>query len=191
MNKTWKKGTLVAGLALTGFLVMQGSTAMAGDVTMNIDAAITTSIVETVTTDLDLGSIDLDPAGDTITIDAGGVAASGDGGAAALPVATGASVITGGTSGLITVTSAAGVNFDIDVVYPGDGTVNVTSDATGATTVTLDSIEGNSGGGATNGTVNHTGGAPTEIHVGGQVVFPSDAEAGTYSGSMTITLNYS
>lgn len=185
MARPWKRGRLIAGIALLGLAAMQGSTAQA-DVTMDVTATIASSIVETVASDLRFGTIDLDPVGDTITINSTGAANTG--GAAATPVAGGSTVITGGGSGQITITSAAGVDFSIDVGYPGDGTVHVVG-PTSATDITLDSIEANSGDGA-DGAIAHTGGAPTDIYIGGVLVFPNDAEPGAYTGSMTITLDY-
>ena len=156
------------------------SSAIAGDVIMNVSAIITSSTTETVTTHLDFGTIDLDPAGDTITINA----ASG----AATPVATGASVITGsGTSGLITI--ATSVIMNVQVTYP---TSNVTlSSGSDSLTMTSASIIANSmypdsgAGGDTNGTTDFL------IHVGGQIVIPLGQPSGTYTGTMTLTLNYS
>ncbi len=157
------------------------STAIAGDVIMNVSAEITSTTTETVTTHLDFGSIDLDPdpAGDTITINA----ASGP----ASPVATGASVITGGTSGLITITSS--VVMHVDVTYPATN-VTLTS---GSNTLTLtpaniisNSMYPDSGPGT-----DTDGSNALLIHVGGVIVIPQGQASGTYTGSMTITINYS
>lgn len=156
------------------------SSGWAGDVTMDVTATVAPSLTETVTTDMSFGSIDLNPAGDTIVIDA----SSG----AATPASPGAvSVVTGGSSGLITV--AANTDFTINVVYEADGVVALTEPVSGDI-VYLNSIDQYSEGGTVNGGVSHTAGTDSLISVGGSVQFPTGAEAGTYSGSMTITLNY-
>lgn len=170
--------TKVVGLGAAVLCVVASS--WAGDVTMDVTAAVAPSLTETVTTDMSFGSIDLNPAGDTITIDAHVGAAT--------PASAGAvSVVSGGTSGLITV--AANTDFTINVVYQANGVVALTEPVSGDI-VYLNNIDQYSEGGTTNGGVAHTGGTDSLISVGGSVQFPTAAAAGTYSGSMTITLNY-
>ncbi len=170
----------VAGLII-GLSAMVIATSTAGTVTMTATAEITTSIVETVTTNLNFGTIDLNPLGDTITI----AAIAGP----ATPVATGASVIAlgTGTSGLITVT--CGVVVDIDVTYPA---VDVTLTSGGdSLTIVAATIGANSQyeNGVTAFTTDGTN--PALISVGGIIVIPAGQAAGTYTGSMSLTLNYS
>ena len=168
----------VVGLCMAVLCVAAPS--WAGDVTMDVTATVAPSLTETVTTDMSFGSIDLNPAGDTIVIDAHSGAAT--------PASSGAvSLVTGGTSGLITV--AANTDFTINVVYQANGVVALTEPVSGDI-VYLNSIDQYSEGGTINGGVPHTGGTDSLISVGGSVQFPSGAAAGTYSGSMTITLNY-
>lgn len=187
MKQYRKSSALLIGAAMLGAVALSGTTVLAGTVNMTIAAVVQTTLTETVTTDMDFATIEVIPAGDTVTIDAGGVAASGDGGAAATAVATGASVVTGvSTSGLITIASTIG--FDLDVTYPGDDTVVITD---GTTNTFLNAIEANSGGGATNGTVTHAAGVDTEIHVGGEIAFPAGSTTGNYTGAMDITITYS
>ena len=151
MWKTRKKSTFLASAALLGIVALSGTTVTAGTVDVPITATVTSSLVETLTTEMNFGSIELIPAGDTILIDAGSTAASGDGGVAAVPASVGASVVTGGTSALITISSPIG--FAVDVSYEVSV---VLSD--GTTSATMSDIEANSGGGATNGTVTHAAG---------------------------------
>ena len=89
----------------------------AGDVTMDVSATVAPSLTETVTTQMSFGSIDLNPGGDTIIIDASS-------GAATPASSGGASVVTGGNSGLVTV--AASTNFTINVVYEANIVVELT-----------------------------------------------------------------
>jgi len=183
MKRTWRSNLFLSGTALLAAIALSGTTALA-DVTMNITAAVTSSVVETVTTEMDFGTIEVIPGGDTITIDALQSGAN-SGGAAGAPAATGASAVSGGTSGLITIASAIG--FDIDVGYEADSLVTITD---GTTSTFLNLIDANSGGGAADGTVTHTAGADTLIHVGGAIVFPAGSTTGAYTGSTSIVINY-
>lgn len=171
---------LLSGALLLGAIALSGTTATA-DVTMQVSGTLTSTIVETVTTEMDFGSVEILPAGDTITIAAG--TTDGSGGTAAVPVATGTSVVTGGTSGLITISSP--IALDINVTYPPS--VDLTD---GTTTVALSAIDANSGGGTTDGTVSHLATVDTLIHVGGVIVFGLNATTGDYSGSIPITISY-
>ena len=124
---------------------------------------------------LSFGTIDLHPAGDTITINASGGAAT--------PSASSGSVVTGGSSGLITVTSDAVEH--VDILYPPS--VVMTS---GTSSMTITGIDANSeysvGGADTLG-----GGIPLTISVGGRIDISSGQADGSYSAVMVITLNYS
>ena len=123
---------------------------------------------------ISFGAIDLHPGGDTITIAAGG--------GAGFPVST-QSVVTGGNSGLITVTSAAIEH--VDILYP----VSVTM-ISGPHTLDIVSMDINSqysmGGADTLG-----GKIPLTISVGGKITIPPGQANGSYTGLITITLNYS
>lgn len=178
MNKQLRKSSaFLATAALLGSLALPAKMAEA-DVTMNVGVVVASSIVETVVTNMDFGSLDLVPAGDLIRIDASAAAAT----PAAVAPSNG-SVITGGTSGLVTVD--ADINVTIAVTYPADNNVVVTD---GTTTVYLNGISTYS----TGGPINHTGGTTTNIHVGGQLEFTGvNATEGTYTGSFLIQLNYS
>ncbi|MBL4902562.1 MAG: DUF4402 domain-containing protein [Desulfocapsa sp.] len=182
MWKTRKKSTFLASAALLGIVALSGTTVTAGTVDVPITATVTSSLVEDMTTAMNFGSIELIPAGDTIVINASG-AGSGAGGAAAVPASSGASVVTGGTSALITISSPIG--FDVDVSY--EVSVVLTD---GTTSATMSLIDANSGGGTTDGTVTHAAGVDTLIHVGGSLVLPSGATTGTYTGSTAVTMNY-
>lgn len=186
MKKFGKSSSLLVGTALLGAVALSGTPTMAGTVNMTIAATVQTTLTETVTTNLDFATIELIPAGDTITIDASG-GGGGAGGSTATAVATGGSTVSGvSTSGLITVTSP--VTFDIDVTYEANDTVVVTD---GTTNTFLNDIDANSGCGTTDTTCTHTGGTPTEIHVGGAITFPSGSTTGSYAGAMDIILVYS
>ena len=185
MKKTWKSSLYLGGTALFAAMALSGTTALAGPVPVTVDAITTSSITETATQTLDFDTIDLVPGGDTITIDASGPA---NGQAGTITSLNGSGVIQANiTEATITVTSAAGTDFNIDVVYPADGTSTITD---GTTTVDINSVQANSGDGAA-GTITHTGGTDTVIHIGGALVFPAGSTTGTYTGTMTVTLNYS
>lgn len=182
MKKTWKRSALLMGTAMLGAIALSGTNVQAGDVTMGIDVTVLSTLSETVTNDMDFGSIDLSPGGDTVTINASAGSAT--------PAATGTSTPTGGTSGLITVASPNA--FTITVTYPATATLNGAGAAAGET-LTVSDIAANSVGGAA--TVPKSSGASPGsdalIHVGGAIVFPPSTVNGPYSGTMTITLNYS
>lgn len=167
-------------MGLCAAVLCVAASSWAGDVTMDVTATVAPSLTETVTTQMSFGSIDLNPGGDTIIIDASS-------GAATPASSGGASVVTGGNSGLVTV--AASTNFTINVVYEANNVVELTEPVSGDS-VYLNSIDQYSEGGTVNGGVTHTAGTDSLISVGGSVQFPSGAESGIYSGSMTITLNY-
>ena len=182
MIKRWKSSALLVGTAMLGTIALSGANVQAGDVTMGIDVTVLSTLSETVTNDLDFGSIDLSPGGDTVTIDASAGANT--------PAASGTSIPTGGTSGLITVASPNA--FTITLNYPGTATLTGSGSAAGQT-LTVTDIAANSVGGAA--TVSKSAGASPGsdalIHVGGSIVFPPSTVNGPYSGTMTITLNYS
>lgn len=182
MKKTWKSSVLLIGTAMLGAVALSGTNAMAGDVTMTVDAVISSTLQETVTTHLNFGTVDLSPGGDTLTLDAKAGAATF--------AAGGSSTAVGATSGLVTVSSPNG--FTITLTYPASVTLNGSGAAAGST-LTLTGVAANSVGGVTP-VVKSAGVAPGSdalIHVGGQIVAPSGTKNGPYNGSMTITLNYS
>jgi hypothetical protein len=178
MKKRLSAKLLLVGGLLLGGTMFSGMTATAGDLTMNITAQVTSSITETVTTDLDFGIIDLDPAGDTIQL-------NGSAGASTTPVITGASAVGGTpTTGLITVASP--LAFNIDITYPIDGSVTLADVTDGSSTLSLDAITANS----TASGVAHAAGVDSLINVGGILSIPAGADTDSYTGTMTITLVY-
>lgn len=179
MGRTGRKLFFPAGIAFFVLLSLAGSNALA-DQTLNISVIVTSSIVES-HTDVDFGTIELDPAGDTLTVDASSGSAT-----PALPGGS-ASVISGGGSGTITV--SANIAFTITAVY--ENTVTLTS---GSDTLNVTDMDLYSEGGSANGSVSHSAGTPpandTVINVGGQIVFPANTPTGTYTGTTTVVLNY-
>ncbi len=149
---------------------------MAGTVAVGVSAIISSSITETVTTALDFGTIDLDPAGDTVQIDASG-------GATVAATITNSSLVTGETSGLITITS--GVVASVAIVYPA-ADVTLTSGGDSLTIVAATIAASSSATGVATDGIN-----PFYIYVGGTIVIPAAQPTGTYTGSMSITINYS
>ncbi len=178
MVKLGKGRSILLGTALLGAIALSGTTIYAGDVNVAVTATLTSTLTETNTTPLHFGSVEISQGGDTITIDA-----SGNTAITAATVING-SVVTGSpTSGLITVASPS--SFSIQAAYPA--TVTVTDTVTDAT---LQNIEPLSGGGTTNGAVVHAGGTPSTIYIGGDLVIPAGATAGSYTGTMVVTLTY-
>lgn len=174
MKKTWKSSVLLIGTAMLGAVALSGTNAMAGDLTMTVTATVLSTLTETVTTNLNFGTVDLVPQGDVITINASGGAATA--------VATGSSTTVGSTSGLITVSSVGAMN--IGITYPG--VAQPLLGAVSGDTVNLTAIVANS---TTTG-VAKVANVDALIHVGGVVTFPAGTENDTYNGSILITLNY-
>jgi hypothetical protein len=116
------------------------------------------------------GEIDLHPGGDTVTI----AAQSGP----AVPSAE-RSAITGGSSGLLTITSNEAEQ--AEVIYPDS--VTLTS---GGHTITIRGIPWLS-----QKSTNLPGGnVRRELSIGGSLSLRGDENRGNYSGSMTIQLNF-
>lgn len=119
------------------------------------------------------GTIDLHPGGDTIVI------AAENGSAAPL---AGRSTVTGGTSGMITLTSTDAEH--VEIVYPE--TVVLTS---GGRQLTIRDIAAHSQYAGTG--VDLLGGnIQVNVHVGGSLTLSGNEVAGNYSGSMLIEINY-
>ena len=131
--------------------------------------AVEISLINPIT----FGSIDLHPSGDAITINASA--------GSAFPVSSG-SVVTGGHSGQIIITSQDVEH--VNITYPVN--INLTS---GSNTITLINIGANSQ--YSGGTYTLEGGVPLPINIGGSLVIPAGQTQGSYSGQMTVTLNFS
>ncbi len=178
MMKSWKSRSFLVGAALLGGVVLSGTPILAGDVDVAVTATLTSTLSETNTTPLHFGDVEISQGGDTITIDA----------STNLPITTtsviNGSVVTGSpTSGLITVASPSA--FTIQAAYPASVTVSDT-----VTDCTLQNVEPLSGGGTTNGAVVHAAGVDSLIYVGGDLVIPAGATAGSYTGTLVVTLTY-
>ncbi len=173
MIKSWKNSVYIAGIALFGVIVASGSTAMA-DVDVDINAEITSTMVETLGNDMDFGSIELSPTGNTIVTiaAAGGIAPA---------VADNGSVVTPGTfgSGLVTVASAIDLTIGIAVT----DTVNLSG--AGADIPFTGGIANSTPTG-----LSHTGGDTSNIHVGGIITIPGGQTPGVYSATITVVLTY-
>ena len=120
-----------------------------------------------------IGTIDLHPGGDTITIAAENGPTS--------PVSE-RSLVTGGGSGLITITSTDSEH--VEIIYPQEVTLS-----DGSKTITLSDIPAHSEYDTT-GVDLPGGGIAIEISVGGKIVLPGNVSHGSYSGSMPIQLNF-
>ena len=183
MGKKWRNSMILAGTVTMAALPTLDQTVEAGALDVPVTAQVTTSLVETLVNGMNFGSIDLNPAGDTITL-----ASEGANGGVADTTATSSShsVITGTqTSGAINV--ASGVNLEILVDYPDSVTLtNGTGD-----TATLAKIDEHSGAGNTAGQLSYNATSTNvTIHIGGELTFPAGSGTGTYNGTLSLTVNY-
>lgn len=187
MRKIWKSSAMLLGTAMVGMIALSGTNAAAGDVEVQITAEIATTLTETATTPLNFGEIDLSPVGDTFTIDASGL----DTGATTAAEVTGnegdtnSSLVTpaSSSSGMITIASAfdiTGVSLDIPA-----GPVTLTGAGEGEE-VTVSDFTANS----TVGPEPKTGGDDLYLHIGGKLTAPPGTPPDTYSGTVTVTVNY-
>ena len=188
MKKTWKSSVLLIGTAMLGAIALSGTTVMAGPQNVPVTATVTTSVVEAVGVTLDFGSIDLNPAGDTITIDAAGVPNGGGAALVGTPSSLSGSVVTG-TPAAGTITIAASVPLNISVSYPANGT-GVSLTGPGTSTATLDNIDANSGAGTTNLVYNYNGVGGATVYIGGELTFPAGSLTGAYAGVIPVTVSY-
>lgn len=125
-------------------------------------------------TPITIGTVDLHPKGDTVVIAAENGPAS--------PVSS-RSVVTGGSSGLITLTSTLAEH--VDIIYPSSVILS-----SGGHIIRITDISSHSEYNAT-GIDLPGGGISVEVSIGGKIVLPGDVFHGNYSGSITIQLNFS
>ena len=122
---------------------------------------------------IDFGSIELNPGGDTIVI----AAEHGH----ATPTAS-RSVITGGGSGRIRLTSADVEH--VEILYPDSLVLTA-----GGRQVVLTDIGPHSQHNGT-GVDLLGGGVPVDVHVGGRLDLRNDGSPGNYSGTMSLQFNF-
>lgn len=121
----------------------------------------------------DFGTVDLHPGGDRIVIAAENGPASPRGGR---------SLVTGGSSGMVTLTSAEAAH--VEILFPE--AVTLSSDA--QKTLTVRDINAHSQ--SATGIELPGGGAAVSISIGGVLDLQGNEISGHYSGFMTIQLNF-
>lgn len=124
-------------------------------------------------TPVSIGTVDLHPAGDAVVI----AAENGS----TVPV-SGRSLVTGGGSGLIILTSTLAEH--VDITYPLSATLS-----NGAHTITVIDISSHSEYNAT-GVDLPGGGISVEVSIGGKIILPADVVYGSYNGTMSVQLNF-
>lgn len=177
---TFKKNLSIS-IVLVSMLFFSSS-GFAVDVTVNARAEIQdATLTLTAATSLNFGQIIMTTPG-TVRIDASGGALSGGTPTAVSPGLSSS----GATSGSFTIES--NVTADVSIAYPSPNPqIKKTPATTTATQImTITDISTNSS--ATSATI--TAGTATTVHVGGIITLITSQETGTYSGSMTISVNY-
>lgn len=174
-KKAIGKRSFVAGMALFGLVGLSASTVNA--VNVDITASILSTLNITQGEDLEFGTIDPHPLGDTITIDASA-------GAVTTASTLKGSGVTAAKSGTITLQSGS----DLNVVLTFAGAPITLTHTNNTDTMTVTDFVDNSQGQAAAPFV-HTAGIST-INIGGALVVPASAVDGDYSGTVVVTLNY-
>lgn len=178
-----RTGTLVVRgmVALSGIVCLTGElwAAASGTQDVSVDAVIQQTISTASPKNLNFGTVELDPAGDTITIDASA------GSSTTATKLNGSNVSGSVQSGSVTVTSP--LSFDILVEYPASVTLDGAASASNH--LTVQSISDNSQGSITAPTA-HTGGVTSTFNIGGVLNLPVTTVADIYHGTMTVKLTY-
>ncbi len=152
--------SLIFCIALLLWLLNTSSALQAGEVSLHDS--------------LSFGTIDLHPSGDTIVVDAKNGEATPGGSR---------SVVTGGGSGLITVTPSLLGDEQVEILYPA----SVTLDDDNHHNLTIVDIAGSSEYG-TSGFDLFQGGAAVDISVGGKLALSGNEVQNSYSGSIPIDI---
>lgn len=171
---------LRAGLFMWGMLAVAGvGHAATTSVTATAIVQAATLSLATVT-NMNFGTIIATGVPSQVRIDASA-------GAATPSVVGGTATVSGGTSGLVSVTTNINANVTIAYTILGSqGTANTIENATDTMAITAAQITSYST--PTNLAVTIAG--PNSIHVGGQIAVGANQAAGTYTGACTVTVTY-
>jgi hypothetical protein len=123
---------------------------------------------------IDFGTIIISNQDSTVSIDASG-------GGATPAVTSGNASVTGGTSGLIDVTT--NIDANVTITYPGTVIID---DGVPGNTMDISNITSNS----TSSPLSITAGGTNEVHIGGDLAVTASQTSGTYTGTITIDINY-
>ncbi len=174
---------------LLSLLVLLGgvfgtSSAKAGTVVVGATATIVSAAMTlTKNTDLDMGSIIADSAaGCTVTLDASA-------GAATPTITAGNCSVSGGASGQVTVGTNLNATVTIGYTVVGTGTATAANQLESlALTMPFLGTDITTNSTATNLAITVAG--PNLIHVGGLLTVAANQTAATYTGDITVTVNY-
>ena len=163
-------------LAVLALAIAGSGSAIAASAVANSTSTVVTPINITKSADLAFGSFAASAAAGSVTITPGGTRSAGGGVTAVASTATAAK---------FDVTGEAGAGYSIDVV------ASTLSDG-GGNSMTLTPISDFTASASTSNTLTVgtlTGGAQS-IYVGGVLAVAANQAAGTYSGTVTATVNY-
>ncbi len=183
MFKNVMKAVLIFICCISSF-----QTALAQDISMDIDVTIALAASAVKSSDLDFGTLFADPGGDNFVLDASGQATANGTGALAtangMSTTGGTTVSAAGASGLIALTTTA-PNVTVTITAP-DTVLNPVGASTD--TVTVQNIAANStGAGAATA---FAAAGSYELHIGGDLVITPALQADTYQGTVVVTLTY-
>ena len=194
-KKLWTGSALFVGAAMLGVLALSGTKGVAAVHDVDVEATITTTLVETVASGINFGTIDLRPGvAETITMNVSTSSTTSStptytgGGTDDGPYASQGSIVQEFTftPGRITVAS----EFDmatINVVYPA-APQNLVGNVTGDI-LTITGMAANSTGGGTD-VLTKSGGTTLHIHIGGVLNIPANSSNDTYVGTVPVEINY-
>lgn len=178
-----RAGWLLACGAL-GALFLAVTRALAGDVEVPINAQVVNTLEEESSASMSLGTIPLNPLGDSVTMNAR------QGGTGAQPLSAKGVPIAGGSVGAVTITASG--PFAVTASMPDTAIMTGTIDPTA--TITLTDIQDNSlhdilvpSTGTGEGSDTHS----VTIAIGGKLDLPVGTKSDTYTGLVPVLLEYS
>lgn len=194
-KKLWTGSALFVGAAMLGALALSGDMVEAAVHDVDVEATITSTLVETVVRGINFGTVDLIPGvTETITLSASTLSTITSTAIDSTNPLIGSqnSPVSAFTyeTGLITVASAFALD-NVEVVYPA-APQNLVGAITG-NILTITGMAANSFGGGVAPEANpltKSANVNLNIHMGGVLNIPANSPNDTYVGTVPVTINY-